>query len=67
MDQATELRRQERQAYAALNAIREALDTLPEDHPAVPVMVQAVALAEAYWHQLRGELEQAERAVSGHS
>lgn len=67
MDKVTELRRQERHAYAALNAIREALDTLPEDHPAVPVMVQAVALAEAHWNQLRAELAQAERAVSGHS
>lgn len=61
MDDVTELRQRERQAYTAYSRLRDALDTLPEDHPATPPMVDVVALAEVHWRKLRDDLAAVEQ------
>ena len=62
MDEPSELRSKERQAYAALSRLRDAADALPEDHPSVRLVIDAAALAEVYWRKLRDDVEALERA-----
>ena len=67
MDEPSELRSKERQAYAALSRLRDAADALPEDHPSVPLVVDAAALAEVHWRKLRGDVDAMERAAAATS
>ncbi len=56
MDDAGKLLQREREAYAALSRLRDTLDALPEDHPAVPIVQQAVEVAAGHWRTLRGDV-----------
>ena len=62
MDDLTDLRSRERQAYAALSRLRDTADALPEDHPSVRLVIDAAALAEVYWRKLRDDADAMERA-----
>ena len=67
MDDPGAVRGRERQAYAALSRLRDTVDALPEDHPSVRLVVEAAALAEVYWRQLRDDVDAMERAGSAAS
>ena len=64
MDDLAALRQQERQAYATLARLRDAVDAMPDGHPAAATVTHAVALAEQYWHQLRAACEAAARPAT---
>ncbi len=55
MDDPGQRLHQEREAYAALSRLRDTLDALPEDHPAIPIVQQAVDVAAGHWRSLRGD------------
>ena len=67
MDDLTDLRSRERQAYAALSRLRDTADALPEDHPSMRLVIDAAALAEVYWRKLRDDADAMERAGSAAS
>ena len=64
MEDPSELRSRERQAYAALSRLRDTADALPEDHPSVRLVVEAAALAEVHWRTLRDDVDAMERAAA---
>ena len=64
MEDPSELRSRERQAYVALSRLRDTADALPEDHPSVRLVVDAAALAEVHWRTLRDDVDAMERAAA---
>jgi hypothetical protein len=43
MAEASDLQSPDQQAYYAFRRVQDVLDTLPPDHPAVPLLVEALA------------------------
>ena len=57
MDEAPSAEAQEQQAYLALSRLRDVRDTLPDGHPAAPLLGEAIAVADAHWRDRRAVAE----------
>ena len=57
MDTTRDLVGREEQAYLIFTRLRDALDILPDDHPAAEPLAAAVVAAEQHWRELRAAVE----------
>ena len=64
MAEVSDLQSPDQQAYYAFRRVQDVLDTLPADHPAVPLLVEAAAVAARHWRALRETAEATERAAT---